>query len=106
MFFVINTLLIHINKRYNYLGDYEKKANLSTITDATITSDALFFSVSTPIVNKYGEQVGLSVTTDARVKAYFRNNELIVLWLQGLPSVFLGDYNEELQSIQESFRLV
>lgn len=88
------------------IGDYERKASLSVISDAVIQGDALYFRVSTPIVNKYGEQVGPAVTTDAAVKAFFRDNCLTTLWLQALPSVFEGDYKEDLDEITKSFVLL
>lgn len=88
------------------IGDYERKASLSVISGARIEGDALYFKVSTPIVNKFGEQVGMAVTSDAVVKAYFKDNSITTVWLQALPSVFEGDYSENIDQILQSFILL
>jgi hypothetical protein len=82
------------------------KVSLSIITNARIDGNTLYFKVSTPITNKYGELVGGSVNNDAIVKAIYRNNTISTLWIQGLPSVFESDYLEDLKQIQDSFQLL
>ena len=108
---ILTWLLIVLNtSSYTYIrnthtGDYMSKVGLSIITNTKIDGNTLYFKVSTPISNKYGELVGGSVNNDAMVKAIYFNNTITTLWIQGLPSVFESDYVEDLLIIQDSFRL-
>jgi len=103
---IIITTVTIIYIYYIYIGDYLDKVSLSIITNAKIEKNTLYFTVSTPITNKYGELVGGSVNNDAIVKAIYHNNTITTLWIQGLPSVFESDYIDDLKQIQDSFQIL
>lgn len=90
---LLATLLIY-QRQDNFDG---KTPTAMQILNSKIDQDkdTLYFDFETPVVE--------GVTRKSMTKAIYRQGFLYVLWINGLNSVFDGDYTTELRRIQASF---
>lgn len=76
-------------------GEFEKKTTASELLDSTIDDSYLTFSFSSPLA------AGVNRKTIS--KAFYKNGDIITIWISGLQPVFEGDYAGVLSSFRNAF---
>ena len=76
-------------------SDFEKKSTPSELLGVVLLGNELDFSFKTPIAE--------GVFRQTQVKSFFKDGEIISLWISGLSSLFDSDYSNQIKRIADSF---